>query len=97
MWWVESLEASRRPYLVLTRAAAIPLLNSYLAVPATRRVRGLPTEVEIGRRDGMPDECALTLDNTSLIPRSFFIERICRLSHARMQEVCRALCVATGC
>lgn len=97
VWWVEDPEAGRRPHLVLTRQAAIPVLNAYIAVPATRTVRGIPTEVRVGIDDGMPAECALSLDNVAVIPRSFFVERIGRLSADRLTEVCSALGVATGC
>ena len=45
----------------------------------------------------MPDECALTLDNVTLIRKSALLDPICRLSSAKMREVCRALAVATGC
>ena len=97
VWWVELLEAGRRPHLVLTRQAAIPVLHAYLAAPATRTVRGIPTEVLLGVDDGMPAECALSLDNVAVIPRAYFVERITRLGPDRMSEVCRALAIATGC
>ena len=97
IWWVEDPEAGRRPHLVVTRQAAVPVLTTLLAVPATRTIRGLPTEVPLSRADGMPDECVLTLDNVTAIPREFFVERICRLRAERMQEVCAALAAATGC
>jgi mRNA-degrading endonuclease toxin of MazEF toxin-antitoxin module len=45
----------------------------------------------------MPRDCVLSLDNLTVIPREFFIERVCRLSAQRMREVCLALIVATGC
>src|SRR5947209_2070185 len=45
IWWVEHPDAGRRPFLVLTRQAAIPVLNALLAVPATRTIRQIPTEV----------------------------------------------------
>ena len=97
VWWVEDPEVGRRPHLVLTRQAAIAVLNAYLAVPATRTVRGIPTEVRLGAEDGMPAECALSLDNVTVVPRSFFVERICRLSTERLTELCSALGIATGC
>ena len=97
VWWVERPELGRRPHLVLTRQAAIPMLNALLAVPATRTVRGIPTEVELGPDDGMPAACALSLDNLTLVPRALFRERICRLGPDRMSEVCRALALASGC
>lgn len=97
VWWVEDPELGRRPHLVLTRQAAIPVLNRLLAVPATRTIRGIPSEVPVGQDDGMPAECVLSLDNVAVIPRAFFAERICRLRVERMAEVCSALAVATGC
>jgi mRNA interferase MazF len=97
IWWVEAPDTGRRPHLILTRAGAIPVVNSVLGVPATRTVRGIPTEVPLGPGDGMPDECALTLDNIRVISKVFCTERICALEPAVMHRVCRALAVATGC
>lgn len=97
VWWVEDAEAGRRPFLILTREEALPVLHSLIGVPATRTVRGIPTEVALGPADGMPAECVLSLDNTTLLPKSYFVERICRLGLDRMRDVCSALGVATGC
>ena len=97
MWWVEHTDAGRRPFLVLTRQAAIPVLNSLLAVPATRTIRQIPTEVVLDEGDGMPDACALVLDNLTLVPKELFGSRITRLSVDRMSEVCRALSLSSGC
>ncbi|OWY60461.1 hypothetical protein B7486_69065 [cyanobacterium TDX16] len=96
VWWYEA-EAGRRPYLVLTRTEAVPVLNQVLAVPATRTVRGIPTEVPLDEGDGMPQSCVLTLDNISLIRPTRCSERITVLSPARMAEVCEALHRATAC
>jgi mRNA interferase MazF len=97
VWWAEDPESGRRPHLILTRDAAIPVLAAVIAVPATSTVRGIPTEVPLGREDGLPAECALTLDNVAVLPKAFFIERISTLGPDRMASVCRALAVATAC
>jgi mRNA interferase MazF len=47
--------------------------------------------------DGMPEECALSLDNLTLIPKRLLTTRITALDAAKMHEVCRALKVATDC
>jgi mRNA interferase MazF len=73
------------------------VLNAVLAAPATRTIRRIPTEVVIGAADGMPEECALSLDNLTLVPKELFRSRISRLSVERMSEVCRALALASGC
>lgn len=97
VWWVEWPEVGRRPYLVLTRQAAIPVLGVLVAVPATTTVREIPTEVRLGPEDGMPQECALSLDNVTRVPKSLFVEPITRLGPERMHDVCVALGYATGC
>jgi mRNA interferase MazF len=97
VWWAESPAARRRPYLVLTRQAAIPVRNAVIAVPATRAIRDIPTEVPLDEGDGMPSPCALSLDNVVTLPKSFLIDRICRLGPDRLIQVCTALATATGC
>ena len=73
------------------------MLTALLAVPATRTIRQIPTEVALDRDDGMPEECALSLDNLTLVPKELFRNRITRLSVDRMRDVCRALTLASGC
>ncbi|MGH2734466.1 MAG: type II toxin-antitoxin system PemK/MazF family toxin [Actinomycetota bacterium] len=97
VWWAEHPDAGRRPYLILTRQGAIPVLTRLLAVPATRTIRRIPTEVLLDQGDGMAKECALAFDNLATIPKSLFTERICRLRAERLDEVCRAMRLATGC
>ena len=45
----------------------------------------------------MPTACVLSLDNTRVLPKAFFVERICRLGSGKMEKVCQALATATGC
>ncbi len=97
VWWVERPESGRRPHLVLTRDAAIPVLNAVLAVPATRTIREIPSMVSLLPDDGMPQACSLSLDNVRVVAKEYFVERICELTPARMHDVCRALGYATGC
>lgn len=73
------------------------MLNRVLIVQATTTQRGLPTEVELDERDGMPKACVLSLDNLDTVPRSSLGEPITHLSPARMHEVCEALSFATAC
>jgi mRNA interferase MazF len=97
VWWLEHPESGRRPACVLTRQAAIPVLTSVLVAPATRTMRGIPTEVVLDKDDGMPERCALSLDNVSTVPKVLLTERITELSALRMAAVCDALRVAAGC
>jgi mRNA interferase MazF len=97
VWWLEHPEAGRRPACILTRQAAIPVLHTVLVAPATRTVRGIPTEVALGPDDGMPEPCALNFDNLTAVPKALLTERITRLAPAKLAEVCPALNVAAGC
>jgi mRNA interferase MazF len=97
VWWYEHPRAGRRPFLILTRDEVLPVLNQVLAVPATRVVRGIPTEVALDTSDGMPAECALSLDNVTPIRVALCTDRITRLHADRMREVCEALRIATSC
>lgn len=97
VWWYELPDSGRRPGCILTRQAAIPVLNNLLIAPATRTVRGIATEVQLSREDGMPEDCALSFDNVLTVPKALLTERITRLSPAKIGELCSALDVATDC
>ncbi len=97
VWWGELPDVGRRPFLVMTRNAAIPVLHSVLAAPITRTVRGIPTEVSLSQADGMPRDCAASFDNLRVVPKAHLIERLCTLDTPRVLEACAALRAATDC
>jgi mRNA interferase MazF len=97
VWWGELPEAGRRPFLVMTRDRAIPVLNSVLAAPVSRTVRGIPTELALGADDGMPVDCAASFDNLRVVPKGNLTERICVLAPGRLVEACQALANAVDC
>jgi mRNA interferase MazF len=99
VWWHEPSEGEQkvRPVVILTRNEAIDRLNKLVVAPATGSIRGIPTEVEVWRREGMPHDSVISLDNTALVRKSELTERITELGAAKMDEVCRALAVATNC
>ena len=97
VWWAEAAEAGRRPFLVLTRTWAIPVLHSVLAAPLTRTIRGIPTELPLSPKDGVPTECAASFDNIRAIPKDHLTERVCTLDPIRMLEACGALRTAVDC
>jgi len=97
VWWGELEDAGRRPFLVMTRSAAIPVLNSVLAAPVTRTIRNIPTELLLGRDDGMPTDCAASFDNLRVVPKSHLVGLVCRLDSTRMMAACRAIRSAVDC
>ena len=97
VWWGEIADVGRRPFLVMTRSAAIPVLNSVLAAPITRTIRDIPTELQLGPDDGMPTECAASFDNLRVVPKSYLVDRLCSLDPTRLIDACRAIRVAIDC
>ncbi len=95
--WVELPDEKRRPGLVLTRAEAIPVMRKVTVAYLTRTIRGIPSEVRLGTSDGMPGECVISLDNVRTVSQGVLSDPITSLAGKRMDEVCRALAIATGC
>lgn len=97
VWWCDDPAIGRRPVLVLTRDAAIPVLRWLLVAPVTRTVRAIPTELALGLDDGMAEACAATFDNVRPVRRSLLTDRIATLRSGRMAEACIALRLAVDC
>lgn len=97
VWWGEVPEARPRPYLVLTRDEAIPVLRRIVVAPVTRTVRGIPTEVPLGDREGLPSECVASFDNLLTIPKALLVRRLGGLGADRRDEPCAAILAATDC
>lgn len=60
----------RRPVCILTRDAAIPLLNTVTCAPITRTIRGIPSEVEVGQQHGLPERAVISCDNVITVART---------------------------
>lgn len=97
IWWGERPDENGRPYLVLTRDAAIPVLRAVIVAPLTSTTRGIPTEVALDQSDGVPQACVVTLDNVATMSRALLTRRLGSLSPERMAQVCAALAAAVDC
>jgi mRNA interferase MazF len=97
VWWGEIEDVGRRPFVVMTRSAAIPVLHSVLAAPVTRTICEIPTELVLGPNDGMPTDCAASFDNLRVVPKAYLVERQCTLDPLRLVEACGALRAAIDC
>ncbi|CAN5246004.1 type II toxin-antitoxin system PemK/MazF family toxin [soil metagenome] len=96
IWWAEA-EDKRRPVLVVTRSEAIPVLTWIVAAPVTRTVRGIATEVALGRDEGLSTTCAASFDNLQPVRRSLLTTRAGTLDPARRREICQALEALADC
>jgi mRNA interferase MazF len=57
-----------RPVLVLTREAVRPYLTRVTVAPITSTIRGLSTEVPVGRRNGLERKSVVSCDNIVTVP-----------------------------
>jgi mRNA interferase MazF len=87
----------QRPVLVLTRQEVIGLLHTVMVAPVTSTIRGAPSEVVVGVKEGLKHESAVNLDHVQTVERARLTGYVGHLGPDRMREVCRALSIAVGC
>lgn len=95
IWWAEA-EDKRRPVLVVTRSAAVPVLRWILVAPVTRTVRSIPTEVPLGVSEGLDAACCAAFDNLQPVRRTFLTDRVGALASPRA-AICGALAALADC
>jgi mRNA interferase MazF len=84
--------AGRRPVCILTRDAAIPVLNTVTCAPITRTIRGIASEVEVGTGHGLPQTSAIVCDNILTVPQAQFdAEPVSHLDEVHIAALDRAL------
>lgn len=97
LWWAElPTPAGRRPVLLLSRDEAYAVRDLVTVAPVSTCMRGIPTEVVLGRTEGMPRRCAVNLDTITTIPKRMLARRIAALPAPRLAAVDRALRFALG-
>jgi mRNA interferase MazF len=87
----------RRPVLVISRQAVIPLLRTVMVAPITSSIHGVPSEVPVDVEDGLKHASVVNLDHVQTVEKRRLRRYIGHLSQERMARVCAALAVATGC
>jgi mRNA interferase MazF len=95
IWWAET-ERKRRPVLIVTRSEAIPVLIGVVVAPITSNAREIPTEIALGKDEGLSVECAASFDNLQMIRLSTLTERVGELAFAKPQ-MCSALNALADC
>lgn len=83
-----------RPALVLTRAAARAAMTKVTVAPVTSTVKGLSSELLVGRANGLDHECAVALDNVVTVPVSHLGRTLGHLTAAQELELARAVVLA---
>ncbi|MCY1137347.1 type II toxin-antitoxin system PemK/MazF family toxin [Actinoplanes sp. Pm04-4] len=83
-----------RPVLVLTREQVRPYLKSITVAPITSTIRGLSTEVPVGKANGLDHDSVVSCDNVTTIPRSAIGRRVGYLLPAQESALAEAIVAA---
>jgi mRNA interferase MazF len=94
---METPNGKRRPVLVVSRDEAIPALNSIVIAPVTSTIRPIPTNIPLGRSEGIDHDSVATFDNLSAVPKSVLTIRLGQLAAGRRAEICSALNALADC
>ena len=86
----------RRPVLVISRQAVIPLLRTVMVAPITSAIHGVPSEVPVDVEEGLKHASVVNLDHVQTVETHRLRRYVGHLSQERMAQVCAALAVATG-
>lgn len=82
--------------LVLTRDSVIDVLGEVTVAPITTTICDIPTEVMVGKSEGLPRDCAINLDHLQTVPKARLGAVIGTLGAGRMADVRAALLFALG-
>ena len=92
IWWAELPgPVGNRPVIILTRDAVLEKIGSIVVALVTRTIRQLPTEVVLGRRQGLPVSCVASLDNILTVPRHRLIRLMGACDADKIEELNQAI------
>lgn len=92
VWWAElPIPVGRRPVVLLSRNEAYEVRENVTVAPVTTRIRGIPTEVTLGPREGLRKSGVANLDSIMTIQKSLLRNRIAKLPPAKVDAVNRAI------
>jgi mRNA interferase MazF len=82
--------------VLLSRDEAYAVRELVTVAPVSTHVRRIPTEVALGRTEGLPRRCAANLDSVTTIPKRMLARRISALPPPKLGAIERALRFALG-
>ncbi len=92
VWWAAlPPPAGRRPVVLVSRDSAYAVRSSVTVAEVSRTIRGIPSEVPLTKRDGLPQRCVINTDNLVTIPKVWLEARISGLNASKRQALDAAL------
>jgi mRNA interferase MazF len=97
IWWASlPLPAGRRPVVLVSRDSAYAVRSSLTVTEVSTNIRGIPSEVALGKRDGLPKRCVANADTLVTIPKTWLVSRIGSLMPDKLAALDDALRFSLG-
>ncbi len=95
-WYKFAHPDKKRPVLILTRNSIIEYLNEVTVAPITSTIRQIPSEVKLGRSEGLAKDCAVNFDHIQTVSKAKLGGLITTLPHLKLLEARQAVLFALG-
>lgn len=97
VWWADlPPPQGRRPLVLVSREQAYLIREAFIAAIVTTRARRLPSEVPVGRVEGLRKPSVVNCDVLETVKKRQLVNRTGQLSPAKMIELDEALRFALG-
>jgi mRNA interferase MazF len=95
-WYKFAHPDKKRPVLILTRNSILEYLNEVTVAPITSTIRNIPSEVQLGRNEGLAKDCAVNFDHIQTVSKTKLGGLITTLPHSKLTEARQAVLFALG-
>jgi mRNA interferase MazF len=82
--------------VLVSREEAYKVRVLVTVAPVTTRIRGIPAEVELGPKEGLPKRCVANCDSLTTLPKAWLKRRITKRKVAKVRELNEAIRFALG-
>lgn len=96
LWWLETPDEKGRPVLVVSRDEANLVMQRVMVAPVTRTLRSAPSQLPLGRDEGLPIDSVANFDDLASVPKSLLARRLGHLG-PRLPELCVRLRAMADC
>ena len=93
-WYTFKAPDKKRPVLILTRNSILEYLGEVTFAPITSTIRDIPSEVSLGKDDGMPKECAINFDHIQTVTKGKLGSLVTTLTADKLAQVRKAILFA---
>jgi len=80
-----------RPVLVLSRSELNAVRENIVVALITRTIRNIPTEVRVGKAEGLPKEGVISLGDIHTVPKTLLSARKGEISSEKITQIFNGL------